>query len=148
MKVILLSDVKKVGKKGELVEVSDGYGKNFLLKQKLGVLPSATAMNILDNQKKDEALHQQELKAEAEKTKEIIEKKEFVFTVKSGKDGRISNNISTKAIAEELARQNIKIDKRKIIDNEPISHLGYSHVKVELYKGVVADIKVLVKENA
>lgn len=147
MKVILLSDVKKVGKKGEVVDVSDGYAKNFLLKQKLGVLPSDTALNILDNQKKDEALRQQELKAEAERLKEIIEKKEFVFRVKSGTDGRISNSISTKAIAEELAKQNIKIDKRKIIDTAPISHLGYSHVKVELYKGVIADIKVLVKEN-
>lgn len=147
MKVILLSDVKKVGKKGEVVEVSDGYAKNFLLKQKLGVLPSNTALNILDNQKKDEALKQQELKAEAERLKEVIEKKEFVFRVKSGTDGRISNSISTKAIAEELAKQNIKIDKRKIIDTAPINHLGYSHVKVELYKGVIADIKVLVKEN-
>ena len=147
MKVILLKDVKKVGKKGEVVEVSDGYAKNFLIKQKLGVMPSDTAMNILSNQKKEEQAHQEELKKEAIELKKVIESQEFVFQVKANSDGKVFNSLSMNKLQDELAKKGITIDKRKIIDSEPITSLGYSNVNVELYKGVVATIKVLLKES-
>jgi large subunit ribosomal protein L9 len=147
MKVILLKDVKKVGKKGEVVEVSDGYAKNFLIKQKLGVMPSDTAMNILSNQKKEEQARQEELKKEAIELKKVIESQEFVFQVKANSDGKVFNSLSMNKLQDELAKKGITIDKRKIIDSEPITSLGYSNVNVELYKGVVATIKVLLKES-
>ena len=147
MKVILLKDVKKVGKKGEIVEVSDGYARNFLIKQKLGVMPSDTAMNILSNQKKEEQAHQEELKKEAIELKKVIESQEFVFQVKANSDGKVFNSLSMNKLQDELAKKGITIDKRKIIDSEPITSLGYSNVNVELYKGVVATIKVLLKES-
>ncbi|MBQ1448307.1 MAG: 50S ribosomal protein L9, partial [Erysipelotrichaceae bacterium] len=133
MKVILLKDVKKVGKKGEIVEVSDGYARNFLIKQKLGVMPSDTAMNILSNQKKEEQAHQEELKKEAIELKKVIESQEFVFQVKANSDGKVFNSLSMNKLQDELAKKGITIDKRKIIDSEPITSLGYSNVNVELY---------------
>ncbi|MCI6272432.1 MAG: 50S ribosomal protein L9 [Erysipelotrichaceae bacterium] len=141
MKVILLSDVKKVGKKGEVVEVADGYARNFLLAKKLAVQESNKSREILEDQKKKEELNQQELKKEAEIIKEKLENMVFEFKVKSGKEGRVFGSISTKAIVEELAKQGINIDKRKIIDTQPIATLGTTVVKVELYKNVIGNIK-------
>ena len=141
MKVILLSDVKKVGKKGEVVEVADGYARNFLLAKKLAVQESNKSREILEEQKKREELNQQELKKEAEIVKEKLEKMVFEFKVKSGKEGRVFGSVSTKAIVEELAKQGINIDKRKILDTQPISTLGTTVVKVELYKNVIGNIK-------
>lgn len=141
MKVILLSDVKKVGKKGEVVEVADGYARNFLFAKKLAVQESNKSREILEDQKKKEELNQQELKKEAEIIKEKLENMVFEFKVKSGKEGRVFGSISTKAIVEELAKQGINIDKRKIIDTQPIATLGTTVVKVELYKNVIGNIK-------
>ncbi|MBQ1448174.1 MAG: 50S ribosomal protein L9, partial [Erysipelotrichaceae bacterium] len=112
-----------------------------------GVMPSDTAMNILSNQKKEEQAHQEELKKEAIELKKVIESQEFVFQVKANSDGKVFNSLSMNKLQDELAKKGITIDKRKIIDSEPITSLGYSNVNVELYKGVVATIKVLLKES-
>lgn len=141
MKVILKSDVKKVGKKGEVVEVSDGYARNFLIQRNLAVQATDKSMEILGEEKKEEALHQAELKKEAEALKEKLKDMTFKFHVKSGKDGRVFGSVSTKQIVEELHKQGIKIDKRKFIDNQPIVSLGVTIVKVELYKNVIGEIK-------
>lgn len=146
MKVILLSDVKKVGKKGEVVEVSDGYARNFLFARKLAVAASETGVKVLNEQKKQEDLRQAELKAEAIKVKETLEKDEFIFKVNS-KNGKVFNSISTKQLQEALKAKGYNIDKRKIIDNEPITTLGYSNIKVELYKDVIGVIKVKLLEE-
>lgn len=141
MRVILLSDVKKVGKKGEVVEVADGYARNFLFAKKLAVQESNKSREILNHQKEAEILNQQELKKEAEILKEKLEKMVFEFKVKSGKEGKVFGSVSTKAIVEELAKNGINVDKRKIIDTAPIATLGTTVVKVELYKGVIGNIK-------
>ena len=124
MRVILLSDVKKVGKKGEVVEVADGYARNFLFTKKLAVQESNKSREILNHQKEAEILNQQELKKEAEILKEKLEKMVFEFKVKSGKEGKVFGSVSTKAIVEELAKNSINVDKRKIIDTAPIATLG------------------------
>ena len=142
MKVILLTDVKKVGKKGEVVEVSDGYARNFLFARKLAVVASDTGVKVLNEQKKEEEKRHQELKKEALSLKEALEKEEFVFKVNS-KNGKVFNSVSTKHLKEK----GYTIDKRKIIDNQPITSLGYSHIKVELYKDVIATIKVKLVEE-
>lgn len=148
MKVILLSDVKKLGKKGDIVEVADGYGRNFLMRQKLAVEASKKSMEILDQQNLQHALEEKQQEANAEDIKHQLEKVTLEFKVKVGKDGRVFGSVSTKQIAEQLlTKYEIKIDKRKVLDASPISSLGYTDVKVDLYKNkVIGVIRVHVSE--
>ena len=148
MKVILLEDVNKVGKKGEVVSVADGYGQNFLIKNKLAVLETVTGKKIVA--KNQEAKRQLDLenKQKAEDLKKTIEGLTLEFTLKSGKDGKTFGSISTKHIVEELfSKHGIKVDKRKFIEARPIGALGYTKLKVELYKDVIATINVHLKEK-
>ena len=132
MKVILKQDVKKVGKKGEIVEVSDGYARNFLIARGLAVPSTDASREILAKQKKEEA----------EELAKKLEKMELRFQVKSGAGGRVFGSISTKQIVEQLRRQGVSVDKRKILDTNPIQSLGVTKVRVELHKGVVGTINV------
>ncbi|MBR4455511.1 MAG: 50S ribosomal protein L9 [Solobacterium sp.] len=145
MKVILKSDVKKLGKKGEIVEVADGYGRNYLIARGLAVPATEKSREILAEQKKDEAAldeaNRQEALRIADEFKDLI----LDFKVNSGKDGRVFGSVSTKQIAEELNKRGYKIDKRKILDTAPIGSLGVTKVRVELYKGVVGTVRVNVK---
>ena len=146
MKVILLSDVKKVGKKGEVKNVADGYARNFLIKNGLAVMESEGSKKVLDKQNEEAKKIDAEKRAEALKLKEVLAEKEFVFKV-NAKNGKVFNSVSTKQIAEKLLSQGIVIDKKKIKDTKPISTLGYSFVKIDLYKDVIADIKVKLEEE-
>ena len=145
MKVILLKDVKNVGKKDEIVEVSDGYGRNYLLRNKLAVLASEKAMEILSDQKKQQQAFLEEKKQEAIALKEKIEKIVLTFKIKSGKDGKLFGSVSTVKICELMQKQyNIALDKRKFIDKENITSLGTYDLKIELFKDVIATVKVKV----
>ena len=142
MKVVLLEDVRKVGKKGDVVTVSDGYGQNFLIKNKLAV------KEILEQQKEEARLQDIENKKNAEALKEKIEGITLEFVLKSGKDGKTFGSVSTKHIVEQLREKyDIRVDKRKFINAHPIGALGYSNLKVELYKGVIATIRVHLSEK-
>ena len=148
MKVILLSDVKKVGKKGSVVEVSDGYGANYLIPNKLAVKATKTSMEIKQKQDDDEASRQAQLKQEAILLKDKVEKLTLELKAKTGKDGKMFGAISSKQIVEEYKKQfDIELDKRKFIDLNNISSLGYTKLKIELYKSVIATIIVHVSEN-
>lgn len=148
MEVILLSDVKGVGKKGEIVNVSDGYGNNFLIKKGFAVRKTSDSLNQLKREQKKEADKQAELKAEAEKNKVILEGLTLEFTAKAAKDGRMIGEISTKEVAKILESQyKIVIDKRKFVDKIRINAFGVSRLHIELYKGIVAEIKVHVSEE-
>ena len=148
MKVILTQDVKKVGKKGEIVEVSDGYGQNFLIKNKLAVFATNTGKEKVAQRKEEERLADLQNKKDAEALKERLEKLVLEFKLSSGKDGRTFGSVSTKNVVEELAKtHDIKVDKRKFIDARPIQALGYTNLKIELYKGVVATIRVHLSEK-
>ncbi len=148
MEVILLNDVKGLGKKGETVNVSDGYGNNFLIKKGLAVRKTADSLNQLKREQKKEAEKQAELKAEAEKNKVILEGLTLEFSAKAAKDGRMIGEISTKEVAKILESQyKIVIDKRKFVDKIRINAFGVSRLHIELYKGVVAEIKVHVSEE-
>ena len=148
MKVILKQDVKKVGKRGDIVDVSDGYGRNFLIARGLAVAESKASLEILKEQKSEEAALEAQREEEARKKAALLEKTVITFTVKSGKEGRVFGSVSTKQIVEALNKQGI-IEKRKIIDTEPIHSLGTTRVKVELHKNVIGTIvvKVLGSEN-
>ena len=141
MKVILLSDVSKVGKKGAIVEVADGYARNFLIRNRLAVQATAKSLEILDEQKVQAKLNE----AQARETAAKLEKIMLQFSVKSGKEGRVFGSVSTKQIAQELERKHvIHIDKRKILDTAPIQSLGVTNVRIELYKDVIGTIRVQV----
>ena len=148
MKVILLSDVKNLGKKGDIVKVADGYGRNFLIRQHLAVKEKKKSMEILDEQKLQESLEEKQLEANAEAIKQRLAKLTLEFKVKTGKDGRVFGSVSTKQIAEQLMQKyEIKIDKRKVLDNTAIASLGYTDVKIDLYKNkVIGVIRVHLSE--
>lgn len=148
MQVILLSDVKKVGKKGEMVEVSDGYARNFLIKQKLAVAATERSKEILAIQQHDKALEEAALKAKAEEVKAELETITLEFKVKTGEGGRVFGSVSSKQVCEELLKKhNIKVDKRKFLDTESVQSLGVTYLKVDLYKNqVIGNIKVHVSE--
>ena len=148
MKVILLQDVKGVGKKNQIVEVSDGYGSNFLIPRKLAVRYSEHGVEVRDKQiqrEKDEFIRKQN---EAREVKAKIESIVLEFTAPSSKDGRMMGTISEKVIVQELKdKYGIVVDKRKFIDKYPCNAFGYTRLKVELFKDVVATISVHVSEK-
>lgn len=144
MKVILLSDVKKLGKKGDIVEVSDGYGRNFLLNKNLAVMATKKSMEILDEQNLQHDLEEKQKEADAEDLKKQLAKITLEFHVKTGEGGRVFGSVSTKQIVAQLyEKYGIHVDKRKVIDNDAITSLGYTDVKVDLYRNkVIGTIRV------
>ena len=146
MKVILLQDVKKLGKKGDIKDVADGYGRNFLIARGLAVVESAGSKKILDEQNKKAQELDAQNRVEANELKAKIEAKTFEFKVKA-KDGKVSGSISGKQIEEALKKEDLVIDKRKIKDSETLNTLGTYNVKVELYKDIIAIIKVKLVEE-
>ena len=147
MKVILLEDVKALGKKGQVVNVSDGYARNMLLPKKLGVEATPKNMNDLKLQKaNDEKVAAQNL-ADARVLAEQIEKSSIVLKVKVGEGGKLFGSISTKEIAEAAKSQlGYDIDKKKMNLPSPIKELGTTVVPVRLHPKVTGELKVVVKE--
>ena len=143
MKVILLEDVRKVGKKNEIVDVADGYGQNFLIKNHKAVLATAGERRNLDRLKAQEAANQEVLKEEAEATAKRLETIVLKFNASVGKDGLSTSYVSTKQIVKELREKyDIRVDKIKIINPHPIAAFGKTEVDVELFKGVIGKITV------
>ena len=146
MKVILIKDVPKLGKKGDIKDVADGYGRNFLLARGLAVLDTQGSKKVLDAQKAKEAELDAENRKKANELKDELAKMSLEFKVKA-KDGRVSGSVSGKQIEDELSKKGITIDKRKIKDSSPLNELGTYDVKIELYKDVVGTIKVKLIEE-
>lgn len=148
MRVILLEDVKKVGKKGSIVEVSDGYGANFLIPRKLAVLATKTSLEIKKNQDDNKAKEEELKKERAIELKNKIKDLTVELKAGIGKEGKLFGAISSKEIVEEYKKQfNIELDKRKFINFNPINALGYVKVEIELYKDVIGVITVHVSEK-
>ncbi len=146
MKVILLTDVPKLGKKGEIKNVADGYGRNYLIARGLAVMESDASRKILEKQQDEAAKLDAQKREEAKELAKVLEGKLLTFKVKA-KEGKVSGSISTKQIEEELKKQGIVIDKRKIKDNEPLKELGTYEIRIELYKDVLGKIKVKLEEE-
>ena len=146
MKVILLNDVPKVGKKGEIKEVADGYARNFLIARGLAVMESNSSKKILDAQNKEAAEIDAQKRVEANELKNVLANKTLEFKVKAN-NGKVSGSVSGKQIEEALKKQNIIIDKRKIKDSSPLNELGTYDIKVELYKDIIGIIKVKLVEE-
>jgi len=142
MKVIFLKDVKKQGKKNEIKEVSDGYAMNFLIKNGYAVKYTKSSSDILDTQITNDKLNEEKNIKDANDIKVKIEKENIVFNVQAGKDGKVFGSVSSKQICDKLTQLGYKVDKKNIKIDGSLSSLGTFYVNVELYKKVVAKVKV------
>ncbi|MCH5260266.1 MAG: 50S ribosomal protein L9 [Lachnospiraceae bacterium] len=148
MKVILLEDVKSLGKKGEIVNVSDGYARNYVLPKKLGVEANTANMNDLKLQKANAEKIAQEQLEEAQKMAALLETKEVVLKMKSGEGGKAFGSISSKEIAAAAKQQcALELDKKKIQLPEAIKALGVYEVSIKLHTKVTGKLKVKVVED-
>ena len=146
MKVILLEDVKKVGKKGDIVEVSDAYARNVILRKNAGVEATPANLNTLKLKKANDAKVAAENLADAKALKERIEKASVTLKVKSGEGGKLFGSVSNGQIADAMKEQlDIEIDRRKIVIPAPIKSIGDMDVDIKLHPQVKAALKVKVE---
>ncbi|MBQ4542168.1 MAG: 50S ribosomal protein L9 [Clostridia bacterium] len=145
MKVILTKDVKAQGKKGDVINVSDGYANNFLFKNGLAVPANQANVNTNNKQKEAEAKRIAEETAAAKADAEKMKTMELVFNIEVGANGKAFGSISGKEIAEELSKKGIAIDKKQVVLNSAIKMIGVYDVEVKLYKGVSGKVKVNVQ---
>ncbi len=148
MKVVLLQDVKSIGKKGELKEVSDGYARNFLLPRKLAKEANAQAMNELKNA---EAAKEYKIKTEtdqARKNAEAVSGKTVKIYAKAGQGGKLFGSVTAKELAEEIGRQfGVQVDKRKVVLESDIKSYGTFPFEIKFYNGITASLSVAVCEE-
>ena len=148
MKVILLEDVKSLGKKGEVVNVNDGYARNLLFKKNLGIEATKQNLNDLKLQKQNNDKLEAERLEEAKKLAKELEEKEVVRAIKTRSDGRVFGSYSTKEIAEAAKEQlGYELDKKKMHLKDAIKSIGTFHVPVKLHPKVTVELKVVVKEK-
>ncbi|MBQ7203659.1 MAG: 50S ribosomal protein L9 [Eubacterium sp.] len=147
MKVILKADVKSLGKKGELVNTSDGYARNFLFPKGLAVEANASAMNDFNNKEKAKAYHKAEEVKAANEVKAKLDGKTVKLTAKAGANGKLFGSVTSKDVAAKLkAEFNEDIDKRKI-SMPDVKAFGTVQAEVKIYQGVIAKIFVQVTEQ-
>jgi len=145
MEIILLEDVKSLGKRDEIVKVSDGYARNFILPKKLGVEKSPKTLAELEKRKADEAARLKAILDEAKALAEKINASTVNLTIKGGEGGRIFGSVSTKEIGQAVKTQlGYEIDKKKMVLNDPIKNFGTYHVPVKLHPQVTAELTVRV----
>ena len=146
MKVVLLADVKGQGKKGQLVNVSDGYARNFLFPKKLAVEADNSAMNELKNREEAAAHHKKEEIATAKATAEKLEGKSVKIIAKAGASGRLFGSVTSKEIAAEIKKSlGVEIDRKKMSVAD-IKNFGEYTAEIKLYQGISAKITVVVSE--
>lgn len=148
MKVILQQDVKGQGKKGQLVEVSEGYARNFLVPRKLAILATADAVNTMNLKEKARRAEELRLKEEAQATAEKLKECMVKLTAKAGTGGRLFGAVTTKEISEGLQRQyGVEIPKQKMVLDEPIKAFGSYQIKAKLGYEITATVYVSVFEE-
>ena len=145
MKIILLKDVKKQGKKNDILTVKDGYG-TFLINKGDAILATGNSLNRLDREIKEHILEESENIKNSEKLKEKIEKLTLTFKVKTGSQDKVFGSISPKQIVEELKEKGFDIDKKQIKIDNTISSLGFHNINIELHKKVIANLKIELKK--
>lgn len=147
MKIILLQDDKKLGKKGDIVEVSEGFARNFVLPKKIGVEATAQNLNTLKLQKANDAKKEKELLEAAQALAKDLETKTVVVSIKAGEGGKTFGSVSTKEIAAALKSQfNIEVDKKKIQLADNLKTFGCVEVPIKLHPAVTAKVTVKVVE--
>ena len=147
MKVILKQDVKGNGKKGEIINVSDGYARNFLFPKGLAIEANAQAMNEYNNAVASKEHHEKLLKEAAEQSKKKLDEATVTITAKAGTGGRLFGSVTSKEIAAEIKNSlGLDVDKKKIVLDSDIKAFGSYTVPIRLYTGIIANLKVKVTE--
>ena len=147
MKVILLEDVKGTGKKGQIVNASDGYANNFLFPKKLAVAATNDNLNSIKLQKKAEDKRKAEELAAAKELAEKLTNKDIKISVKTGDNGKLFGSVTNKEIAAAIEQQTgLVIDKKKIVLNDQIKMVGTRHVNIKLHPEDTAEVKVIISE--
>ena len=147
MKVILLEDVKSVGKKGELVNASDGYAKNFLFPKKLAVESTKSNLNDFELKQKAEAKRKKEELEQAQNMAKELENKTVTVKVKTGENGKLFGSVTNKEVAEEIVKQTgMQIDKKKVSIGDPIKMVGERTAVIKLHPKVSAEITIKIVE--
>jgi len=145
MKVILLQDVKSVGKKGQVIDASDGYARNFLIPKKLAVVADNANMNELKTKQEANKYKRDMSLASAKELSEKMKNFELVFKIKAGENGKIFGSITSKDIADELNKKYfVEVDKKKILLEDAIKNLGVYNIDIKLFEGVTGKLKVTV----
>ncbi|RQD76819.1 MAG: 50S ribosomal protein L9 [Halanaerobium sp. MSAO_Bac5] len=147
MKVVLTEDVKKLGSQGDVVDVADGYARNYLFPRGLAVEATKGKVKEIKEKEAKKARIKREKKEEAKKLKEKLEAEKFVLKVKAGESGRLFGSVNTKDIAETAAEKGYDIDKRKIELSDSIKTLGMHKVEVKLYDDISAELNIKVEEK-
>ena len=148
MKVILLQDVKSVGKKGDMVNVSEGYAKNFLIPRKMGAEATNSNLNDLKLRKQSEEKRKAEELQAAKDLKAVLEGKKVLVKVKAGENGKLFGSVTSKEIAEALEEQTgLKVDKKKMVLEDQIKTTGERKIPVKLHPQVTAELLVEIKES-
>ena len=143
MKVILMQDIKGVGKKDEVVNANDGYVRNFLFPKKLAVEANSKNMSLLQGRKDSANFKKEKEKEQATNIKQKLENVLLTMKVKAGGNGKIFGSVTAKEIAEEVKKQyNIEIDKKKIQLKEPRKELGTFTVEIKLFEGIIGKLKI------
>lgn len=143
MKVVLLKDVKNVGKRDDILNVSDGYARNFLFPQKLAVEAKPGTLKEIERKRAAQDAREAELKTEALAKAELLKNKIIVLQVKCGDKGRLYGSVTAAEVAEALEKQHgIKADKRKIDIGDPIRETGIREISVWLYSGITTKMKL------
>ena len=148
MKVILLQDVKGLGKQNDLVNAKDGYAKNFLLKRNLAIEATSDNVNIMKSRQKSIQNKMLSSNAKAQDVKDRLDGKQVVIKTKAGENGKLYGSITSKDIADEIKKQlKVEVDKKKIVlPDHHIKTLSVTEVPIKLYAGVLAKITVVVEE--
>ena len=146
MKVILLQDIKSVGKKGQVLDASDGYARNYLLPKKLAVKADAQNMNELKTKQEANKYRKDMNLAAANEVKEKMKNFELVFKIKAGDNGKIFGSITSKDIADELNKKYfVEVDKKKVLLDDSIKNIGVYNIDIKLFEGVTGTLKVVVE---
>ena len=149
MKVVLLENVKNVGNKGEIVEVKDGYGRNFLIKTGKGVIGNKENIAMAEKNKVEEANKVESERQVAIELAKKLDETEITITERAGEDGKLFGSVTSKDITEALEKQkDIKVDKRKIELEMPLRNVGRAEVKIKTYQGVIGKLTVIIKGEA
>ncbi|KHO61605.1 50S ribosomal protein L9 [Thermoanaerobacter sp. YS13] len=142
MKVILVKDVKNVGKAGEVINVSDGYGRNYLLPRGLAIEATESNIKVLNEKKKAEEKKRQQELEEAKEMAQKLSNLSLVLKVKAGENGKLFGSVTSKDVEEALKEKGFDIDKKKISFDETVKTTGTYYVDIKLYQGVTAKVKI------
>ena len=141
MKVVLLKDLKGKGKKGDIINISDGYALNYLIPQGIAKAGTSSNLNEAHQAKNAQAYHDEQNRLQAVAQKEILDKTKLTIKVKCGATGKVFGSVTNKEISEELAKQNIIVEKKKI-ETEALKTVGLFEIKVRLHPTVIAKLMV------